>query len=629
MSRQLHQSQYILQKCFDNKQNVIRVSMNNAQDYLNAIYDASKDALRVNMIGGILPVVDDPNDLPSHAADNQMCPVYNAEKDAIDFYEWSETLGEWVYRGSTISGNSLEGDEKHAVEWVTEHLDQLKEVVDYNYIVNVADVHLDPNNRVVEVQGQMQDIDDDLNGDSDDMTPYRIDFSGYVLGISTYADNNAPIPDKYYTKITYESGTGGLGTSHIFLQQDEFDYFASLQEGKNIIRVYYLTNATSTPIRKKRLTLNQDGTAFDEEGEDYVISDSGDTDGDSSTPYCIDIAGYVLGTETFANDNALVPDKCYLKINYESDGVYSGRSHIYMDGVEFEACSKLHNGKNIIDIYYLQKVFPASITISEIQYMFPSDSVDYVAMDASGNIKNIADYPDKDGDESTHVRITVNGYAIDMDGYYNDNDPIKHRLVVKMNYNHESDMTDIYLDKDHYDYVATLRNGRNVVSIYTVGAGLGVDASRISTGVSRVHLWKGRLDSVEELPLVENPQNGDTWQVGAKEYSWNGYEWVELGDNSQNARKEEPIEHLHGNSTDIYAGGCYKWSIANGTNATFSFHATPDTMSTTLVDIDLGTDSTVSCVTCTMMQTPQAGRLNRCRIEFDGTMPRVYVYETI
>ena len=58
----------------------------------------------------------------------------------------------------------------------------------------------------------MQDIDDDLNGDSDDTTPYRIDFSGYVLSISTYADNSAPIPDKYYTKITYESGTGGLGT---------------------------------------------------------------------------------------------------------------------------------------------------------------------------------------------------------------------------------------------------------------------------------------------------------------------------------------------------------------------------------------------------------------------------------
>jgi hypothetical protein len=603
--------------------------MNNAQDYLNAIYDASKDALRVNMVGGMLPMVDDPNDLPSYAEDNQISPVYNAEKDVIDFYEWSEPLGEWVYRGSTISGNALEDDEKQAVEWVTEHLDQLKEVTNYNYIVNVADVYLDPNSHVVEVQGQMQNIDDDLNGDSDDTTPYRIDFSGYVLSISTYADNNAPIPDKYYTKITYESGTGGLGTSHIFLQQDEFDYFASLQEGKNIIRVYYLTNATSTPIRKKRLTLNQDGTAVDEEGENYVISDSGDTDGDSSTLYCIDVAGYVLGTETFADDNALVPDKCYLKINYESDGVHSGRSHIYMDGEEFEVCSKLRNGKNIIDIYYLQKVFPASVTISEIQYMFPSDSVDYVVMDASGNIKNIADSPDKDGDESTHVRITVNGYAIDMDGYYNDNDPIKHRLIVKMNYNHESDTTDIYLDRDNYDYVATLRNGRNVVSIYTVGAGLGVDASRISSGVSKVHLWKGKLGSVNELPLVENPQNGDTWQVGAKEYSWNGYEWVELGDTSEYTRLQRPIVHSNNQLLYVNPGGCYKW-VVNGDGSLSMNGIVEDTMSWTYIDMVLGENANVTVNGMTQMQPFEKGKTNRCRIDCDGSgEPRLYVYEIL
>ena len=629
MSRQLHQSQYILQKCFDNRQNVIRVSMNNAQDYLNAIYDASKDALRVNMVGGMLPIVDDPNDLPSHAADNQIAPVYNAEKDVIDFYEWSEELGEWVYRGSTISGNALEGDEKQAVEWVTEHLDQLKEVADYNYIVNVSDVHLDPNNRVVEVQGQLQDIDDDLNSDSDDTTPYRIDFSGYVLSVSTYADNNAPIPDNYGTQITYESGTGGLGTSHIFLKQEEFDYYASLQDGKNIIRVYYLTNATSTPIRKKRLVLNQDGTAVDEEGENYVISDSGDTDGDPQTIYCIDVAGYVLGTETFANDDALVPDKCYLKINYESDGVYSGRSHIYMDKEAFDAFSKLGNGKNIIDIYYLQKVFPASVTISEIQYMFPSDSVDYVAMDASGNIKNITDYPDKDGDETTHVRITVNGYAIDMAGYYNDNDPIKHRLIVKMSYNHDVDTTDIYLDRDHYDYVSTLRNGRNIVSIYTVGAGLGVDASRIPIGASKVHVWKGKLDSVEGLSQVENPENGDTWQVGAKEYSWNGYEWVELGDTSEYMRLQRPIVHSDNQLLYVTPGGCYRWTV-NGQGQLFMNDVVDDTMSWTYVDIVMGENAEVEAVAMTQMQSFEKGKTNRCRIDCDGSgEPRLYVYEIL
>ena len=629
MSRQLHQSQYILQKCFENKQNIIRVSMNNAQDYLNAVYDASKDALRVNMVGGMLPMVDDPADMPSYASDGQICPVYNAAKDAIDFYEWSDARGEWVYRGSTVSGDAIDGDEKEAVEWVTEHLDQLKEVADFNYIVNVSDVVLDPNSRVVEVQGQRQDIDDDLDGDGDDTTPYRIDISGYVLSISTYADNDAIVPDRYYTKITYETGNGGLGNSHIFMQQEEYDYFAALEDGKNIIRVYYLTNATTSPIKKKRLLLNPDGTATDEDGENYGILDEGNTDSDEATPYRIDIGGYVLGVETYASQDALVPDKCYVKMVYESDGVHSGRSHVYLDSADHEEISKLTDGKNAVYLYYLHTVFPASVTISEMQYQFPADSVEYVVIDPSGNVKNVSDVPDKDGDPSTHVRISVNGYALDMDGYYNSDDPIKHRMIVKMNYDSDSDTTDIYLDREHYEYVCSLVNGRNLVSIYTVGAGIGVDANRIGNNASKVHIWKGRLDSVSDLQAVTAPDNGDTYQIGSMEYSWNGYEWVELGDNSQNARKETPIEHLHGDSADIYAGGCYRWSVAENANAALSFHATPDTMSTTLVDIDLGEGATVDFGTCVEMQPMQAGMLNRCRIEFDGTVARIYVYETI
>lgn len=629
MSRQLYQSQYILQKCFENKENVIRVTLNNAQDYLNAVFDPSKDALRVNMTGGALPMVDSVDDLPSYASDGQICPVYNSEKDVIDFYEWVDALGEWVYRGSTMNGNAIDGDEKDALEWLTEHLDQIKEVADYNYIVNVCDIYLDPNNRVVEVQGQMQDIDDDLDGDADNTTPFRIDISGYVLSISTYADNDAIVPDRYYTRITYEAGNGGLGNSHIFMQQDEYDYFAALNEGKNIIRVYYLTNATTSPIKKKRLTLNPDGTAIDEEGENYSISDADDTDGDLTTPYCIDIGGYVLGVETFADQDALVPDKCYVKMVYESDGVHSGRSHVYIDADDYEEISGFGNGKNVIYLYYLHTVFPASVTISEMQYQFPADSVNYVVLDPSGNVKNVSDVPDKDGDTSTHVRITVNGYALDMDGYYNSNDPIKHRIIVKMNYNSESDTTDIYLDREHYEYVCSLTNGRNIVSIYTVGAGIGVDANRIGNNASKVHIWKGRLNSMNDLSAITAPDNGDTYQIGNMEYSWNGYEWVELGDNSQNRLKETPIEHLHGDNVEVYAGGCYRWSVADNTNATFSFHATTDTMSTTLIDIELGSNSTVDCPTCTMMQVPMAGGLNRCRIEFDGTIPRLYAYEVI
>ncbi len=567
MSRQLFQSQYILQKCFINKQKVIRTSLSNAQDYLNAVYDVTKDALRVNIDGGMLPFVDDPTDLPSTASDKQICPVYNEEKDVIDFYEWVESLGEWVFRGSTVSGNALADDEKHAVEWVTEHLDQVKEVADFNYIVNVEDVVLDAGNTVVKVQGRMQNIDDDLNGDGDTSTPYRIDISGYVLSVSTYADNDAIIPDRYHTQITYSTGNGGLGNSSIYLQQEEFNYFAALREGKNIIRIYYLTNATTSPIKRKRLVLNRDGTATDEKGDTYPIRDVDDTDGDNGTQYCIDIAGYALGIEAYQAQDALVPDKCYIKTVYESDGVHSGRSHIYINEDDFNDIFNYTDGKNIIDVYYLHTVFPASVTISEMQYQFPFEQENFVVMDASGNVKNIEDEPDMDGDESTHLRITVNGYALDLDGYYNDDDPIKHRIIVKMHYNQENDQTDIYIDREHYEYAQTLRNGKNIISIYSVGAGIGVDASRIGNS-SRVHVWRGKLDSVAELEAIDGAENGDTYQVGMKEYSWNGYEWVELGDNSEHVRKENPITHVSDAQLVAVAGNFYKWTVLDGFNGT-------------------------------------------------------------
>ena len=41
--------------------------------------------------------------------------------------------------------------------------------------------------------------------------------------------------------------------------------------------------------------------------------------------------------------------------------------------------------------------------------------------------------------------------------------------------------------------------------------------------------FRGSKASLEELDSVENPVSGDVWQVGQKEYAWNGTEWVELG----------------------------------------------------------------------------------------------------
>lgn len=479
MSRQYYQSQYILNKCFENRRNILRATFNNSQDYLNAVYDNDQDALRVNLAGGMLPMVDNVDSLPDSASPGQLCPVYNGENNSIDFYEWDEATGRWIYRGGTMSSSGIPDDQMQALSWVTEHLDQIKEVANFNYIVNVEDIVLPREGTLVEVQGQIQNIDDDLNGDNDSTTPYRIDISGYVMSIATYADANAVVPDRYYTRITYESANGGLGTSHIYLQQEEFNYFAALPEGKNIVRAYYLTNASTSPVKRIRYVLNGDHTVTDEEGNVLPVTDVDDSDGDEGSTVCINVGGYVLGTETYASEDALILDKYYTKMVYESDGVHSGRSHIYMDTEEYDYFASLGNGRNIMDIYYVSTVFPASVTISETQMMFPSDSVEFIAVDASGNPHSISDDPDKDGDEATHIRITVNGYALDMDGYYNESEPVKKRLLVKMSYNPGIDTTDIYLDREYYEYVSSLGNGRNIVSIYTVGAGIGVDASRI------------------------------------------------------------------------------------------------------------------------------------------------------
>jgi hypothetical protein len=42
MKKQYFQSQYILNRVFNNKNNIIKTTLNTSQDYLNAVYDNSK-----------------------------------------------------------------------------------------------------------------------------------------------------------------------------------------------------------------------------------------------------------------------------------------------------------------------------------------------------------------------------------------------------------------------------------------------------------------------------------------------------------------------------------------------------------------------------------------------------------
>lgn len=486
MARNLYQSQYILDKCFENRKSALRMSLNNSQDYLNAVFDASKGALRVNIAGGILPAVSGSESLPPSAGDGQICPVVNEEAGGIDFYQWDEESGEWKLKGSTNAGgvqpgDGLTDDQRETLEWVTDHLDQIKEVSDFDYIIKVDDIVLDPNSTRLVVQGHEQDIDDDLDGDDDDTTPYRIDVNGYVLNVANYASNESPVMDRYYTRINYDSAMGGLGMSHIYLEQAEYDYFSNLQEGKNVLRVYYMSNAMHSPVKHKRYVLNPDRTAIDDEGNVLQIEDVEDIDNDHDTVCRLETPGYVVGTETYASSEALIPDRYYVKTVYESDGVHQGKSIIYMDTAEYEEFSHFTNDRNILDVYYIGTVFPASVTVSETQLAFPlTEGSEKVVIDAAGNPINVADDPDKDNDPETNIRITVNGFVLDIDGYESNEDRQKRRFLNMMSYNRDVDTTDIYFRQQDYDQIAELQNGRNIVSIYTVGAGIGTDASRLT-----------------------------------------------------------------------------------------------------------------------------------------------------
>lgn len=97
------QTQEILRRCFVNVTNTLKVDgFYNTQDYFRAVYDETKDALRVYPVGGGGTGNDsywgDPvsssDELPSSAIDGTITPVIN--NNEIVFYQFNANEGEWV-----------------------------------------------------------------------------------------------------------------------------------------------------------------------------------------------------------------------------------------------------------------------------------------------------------------------------------------------------------------------------------------------------------------------------------------------------------------------------------------------------------------------------------------------------
>ncbi len=130
MPKQYLQTQDIFNRVFRNRSGALRTSMGyySTQDYMNAVFDPGKDALRVHADGAMLSMVASADELPADAEVSSVCPVVPGD-GRIYFYrydndEWTllktggEDLNEiWEYVGRD-DGSGLSGRVKNAEDSV-------------------------------------------------------------------------------------------------------------------------------------------------------------------------------------------------------------------------------------------------------------------------------------------------------------------------------------------------------------------------------------------------------------------------------------------------------------------------------------------------------------------------------
>ena len=346
-------SQEILNRVFVNRTGSLRAGTANAgQDILNSVYDEKSDSLRMTIAGGMLPAVTSEAELPSIADPGQICPVTGGD-GSLEFYQYDGASWSKV----SAAGQELTPDQSIAMEWLSENLDNVKAAASFDYAVRMEEIVLphDVNSDVV-VQGESQPLLDNEDKDGDIGTTVRIDVKGYVLGVETYADSSSTSTDRYYTKLVYEPNGGSSGTSHIYMEADEYNWFSSLPDGKNILRVFYLANAFPSSLGLQELVLelpddNVTPVSIDQYGNISSIVDGGDTDGDPLTHYRLDIPGYLLDMEGWYSEDAVSRQRFMCKTTYDRlDNV----TYVYMTSDEYEAVSRLGNGKNKVSAFTLK-----------------------------------------------------------------------------------------------------------------------------------------------------------------------------------------------------------------------------------------------------------------------------------
>lgn len=369
-------SQEILKRCFQNNTGKLKATGGTytTQDYFNAVYDNEKDSLRISidglnvedMISGGYwgdPVVSEEL-LPENAKINTLTPVISTS-GVISFYYKTEEGWRNLPTLPLKKSNFLDwgSENQDDLMYLVENKKKLEDILNDAFEIKEEVIVLKSNAVtpiVLDINGEEQDINDLGNADGDVTTLYRIAINGYVLSTETYADNNAPVSDKCYFKTVFNKNDGEYGVTYIYMDEEEYTFFSSLNAPKNILKVFYLQNKdpeNKNDIKETTVSLrNVDATKvkIDVQGKIQDVEDIEDSDGDPTTHYCIKIGGYVLSVENYAGNEAPLAEKYFTKMVYNRNEGEYGTTYLYFEKDEYEYFASLNEPKNSFEIYYLQ-----------------------------------------------------------------------------------------------------------------------------------------------------------------------------------------------------------------------------------------------------------------------------------
>lgn len=167
------------------------------------------------------------------------------EKESFEYFAELEPpkniLQLYVLKPQIVDSNSssIHSDE---ITYLIDNIDAIKSLIEQGVVSSVSIVEkkitFDPSN------AELEDVED---SDHDIETMYVFKVDGYVLFTGTYADNDAPAPDKYLAKTVFKKNEGKNGLSYIYFEQESFEYFAGLTPPKNTLQLYLLdTNSTDS-----------------------------------------------------------------------------------------------------------------------------------------------------------------------------------------------------------------------------------------------------------------------------------------------------------------------------------------------------------------------------------------------